>query len=260
MPFIELQTTDSTNNYALSRVHQGRLTDGQGFDDHGLVIFSHEQTAGKGQRGKKWASNPGSDIALSIVIRPDPLQPSQQFWLSACTAVSLRKFFSKYAGSDTTIKWPNDLYWKDRKAGGILIESILGRRPNESESLKASSKWEWAVIGLGINVNSTSFAPELPNPVSLKQITGRSFDTVQLAKELVAVFNDEFNKLMTSGFKKIYQQYISNLYKRNERVRLKKGTRVFEAKIKSVSTSGKLVIEHGMEEELDFGAVEWVMD
>jgi BirA family biotin operon repressor/biotin-[acetyl-CoA-carboxylase] ligase len=236
-PFIELQTVDSTNNYAFSRIHAG-------LSQHGLSIFAHEQTAGKGQRGKKWASSKGANIALSIIIKPAPLAITQQFQLSACAAVAVHEFFRQYAGEDTRIKWPNDLYWKDRKAGGILIESVV--RSSESgigsqESGDGSretgvNSWLWAVIGIGININQTSFSPELPNPVSLKQITGKNFDTVELAKEICRLFNDHFEKLITHGFDDIYTQYISHLYKINEKVKLKKDNRVFETMIKNADS------------------------
>ena len=260
MPFIELQAIDSTNNYAFSHIHAGLA-------QHGSIIFSHEQTSGKGQRGKKWISAPGDNISLSIIIKPTSLLVPQQFQLSACVAVALHKFFEKYAGTQTKIKWPNDLYWKDRKAGGILIESIVrssesGVGSSESGVLSRESgvgTWEWAVIGIGININQTSFPPELPNPVSLKQITGKNFDTVELAKELCQVFNDHFEKLINNGFEDVYAQYLSHLYKKNEKVKLKKDTGVFETMIKTVSPTGKLIVQHGIDEEFDFGSVEWII-
>lgn len=260
MPFIELQTIDSTNNYALSQIHAGLA-------QHGLVIFSHEQTAGKGQRGKKWASANHAGIAISIVIDPGTLQLSQQFQLSACAAVTLQRFFAKYAGKETKIKWPNDLYWKDRKAGGVLIESGVGSTEAGEKSREAGvrrteaggSRWQWAVIGIGVNINQTSFPGELPNPVSLKQITGKNYDTIELAKEFCSLFNDEFEKLINGRFEEIYAHYLAHLYKINEKVKLRKENRVFETMIKSVSPGGRLIVEHGIEEEFDFGSVEWLI-
>lgn len=253
MPFIELQTVDSTNNYALTQVHAGLA-------QHGLSIFAHEQTSGKGQRGKKWVSPARSNIALTIIIRPTALLPAQQFQLSACVAVAVVKLFKKYAGNDTKIKWPNDLYWKDRKAGGILIESVVSS--NKSEPGKPDpgmGTWQWAIVGIGININQTSFPPELPNPVSLKQVTGKNSDPVDLAKETCRLFNEEFENLTRNGFENLYAEYLSHLYKRNEKVKLKKDNRVFEAMIKTVSPAGKLIIQHSIEEEFDFGAIEWVI-
>ena len=137
MPFIEVQTVDSTNNYAFSRIHAALA-------QHGMILFAHEQTAGKGQRGKKWLSAPGLDIAMSILLKPAPLAVTEQFRLSACVAVSVHELFKKYAGENVTIKWPNDLYWKDRKAGGILIESVV--RSPRSGAVIASGAWQWAVV------------------------------------------------------------------------------------------------------------------
>ena len=196
---IELQTVDSTNNYALNQLHEGLAR-------HGTAYFAREQTAGKGQRGKTWLAAKDSSLLVSIVINPKPLTLSQQFWLSACAAVSVCVFFNSYIDGSARIKWPNDLYWQDRKAGGILIENIIGE-----------GAWQWSVIGIGLNINQTSFPENLQNPVSLKQITGRNYLPVDLAKELCLLLNNNFNRLMSSGFDDFYASYLSLLYKKNER-------------------------------------------
>ena len=277
LPFIELLSVDSTNNYALTQLHAG-LT------QHGTAFFAHEQIAGKGQRGKIWTAPNGSSIIISIVINPQPLQLTQQFQLSACMALSVCEFFRHYTGEATTIKWPNDLYWYDRKAGGILIENIIGKRKSgvrsqrsEVRSTKSednwpfeigypqtvneqlSSNWLWAVAGIGININQTIFSEELINPVSLTQITGSKYDPVKLAKELCLLMDKNFKKLITKGFEDIYASYLSQLYKKNEPVKLKKGNRVFEAVIKSVSPTGELIVQHAIEERFAFGEIEWVI-
>jgi BirA family biotin operon repressor/biotin-[acetyl-CoA-carboxylase] ligase len=118
MPIIELQSVDSTNNYARKLLNEGLA-------QHGLVIFGHEQLAGKGQRDKVWLAEKDSSIILSAIVNPHPLQISQQFQLSACIAVAVCEWMRKWAGNQAKIKWPNDLYWQDRKAGGILIESLV---------------------------------------------------------------------------------------------------------------------------------------
>jgi len=272
LPFVELQSVGSTNNYARQQIHAGLA-------QHGMAIFAHEQLTGKGQRGKSWNSEKDANIILSIVIMPRPLQLTQQFMLSACVAMAIHDFFIKYAGSDTKIKWPNDLYWQDRKAGGMLIESIVRSRESGVNSRQStvnslptgqagpqfvSSNWEWAIVGIGININQTSFPDDLPNPVSLKQITGKNFDTVELAKELCELLNKNFEALVNDGYEKIYASYLANLYQINSTVKLKKGNRVFDAIIKSVSPSGKLIVQHAIEEDpiatgFDFGEVEWVI-
>lgn len=247
LPFIELQSVDSTNNYARQQLHAGLAR-------HGMAIFANEQTAGKGQRGKNWVTEKGRNLVLSIIVKPRPLQLGQQFWLSACVAVTVHEFFSKYAGEDTKIKWPNDLYWQDRKAGGILIENIVGGR----ESSAHTREWT-SIIGIGININQTIFDPGIINPVSLKQITGKDFIPVGLAKELCQIFDKKYNLLLEDGFEPIYQAYLAQLYKRKENVRLKKGTKILEAMIETVSPAGKLIVQHSIAEEFDFGDIEWLI-
>lgn len=245
-PFVELQSIDSTNNYARNLLHEGLA-------QHGMAIYAHEQLAGKGQRGKIWSSDKGSNVILSLIVNPQSLVLSQQFQLSVCVALSVHELFMKFAGADTKIKWPNDLYWQDRKAGGILIESVVGSR-----ELSISS-WDWSIIGIGININQTAFPSYLSNPVSLKQITGGNFDAVLLAKELCMIMNQKFDELMNSGFENLYAQYLIHLYKINTTVKLRKDNRVFEAIIKGVNRAGQLVVYHSIEEEFNFGDVEWVV-
>jgi BirA family transcriptional regulator, biotin operon repressor / biotin---[acetyl-CoA-carboxylase] ligase len=267
MPIIELQSVDSTNNYARSLLYEGLA-------QHGTAIFAHEQLAGKGQRGKVWVSEKDANIILSVVVNPEPLQLLQQFQLSACMALAISEFLIKYAGKDTKIKWPNDLYWQDRKAGGILIESGVGsqewptdnrqwamgnKQPAISNQQPATSNWQWAIVGIGININQTHFPPGLANPVSLRQITGKNFDPLVLAKELCVILDNYFQQLVTKGFDAIYSQYLGHLYKKKEPVRWKKGSRVFEATLKTILPTGKLVVQHSIEEEFDFGEVEWVI-
>ncbi|MBK5269985.1 MAG: hypothetical protein JJE22_03120, partial [Bacteroidia bacterium] len=120
------------------------------------------------------------------------------------------------------------------------------------------STWQWAILGIGININQTHFANRLRNPVSLKQITGKNYDPVPMAKELCGCVEKYFQQLITGNFDSIYSQYLTHLYKKDEKVSFKKTNRVFEAVIKSVSPSGKLIVQHGIEEEFDFGEVEWL--
>ena len=170
-------------------------------------------------------------------------------------------------GGDTKIKWPNDLYWQDRKAGGILIENVIGvnktkdkqSRSEAGENEATYSAWHWSVIGVGINICQTFFPEELKNPVSLRQITGSDYRPVELAKELRQIILKNFHHLVTKGFDDLYSSYLAFLYKKGEAIKLKKGSRVFEATIKSVSPTGKLIVQHAIEEVYDFGEIEWLI-
>jgi BirA family biotin operon repressor/biotin-[acetyl-CoA-carboxylase] ligase len=259
-PFIELQSVDSTNNYARGLISAE-------LSQHGTGIFAHEQLSGKGQRGREWLSEKGSNIILTVLLDPHPLAVSNQFQLSVCVASSVHHFFSQYAGDQLKIKWPNDIYWQDRKAGGVLIENrvkienrnaeIENREPRQQETV--NSAWKWAIVGIGININQVIFPASVKNPVSLKQITGKDHNPVALAKELTLLITRNFDRLAACGFQEFYEYYNTHLFKKNEKVRLKKDNRVFEATIKSVTPSGKLVVEHAVEEEFEFGEIEWVV-
>lgn len=287
---IILPVIDSTNNYAM-----GQATAGQA--GHGTVYFALEQTAGKGQRGKTWLTTPGENIMMSVVIQPQALKTSQQFLLSAAIALGCYDFFKNYAGEETRIKWPNDLYWRDRKAGGILIESRLGNRessivngqseagnqfpqfgqandlptekdtgtPATSNQPATSSQdsrlqppqWLFAIAGMGININQTQFAPEALRPVSLKQITGKTYDIKALAMELCASLENRYQAIHHPV--QLLADYQQALYKLGQSVKLKKGNSVFETTIQGVTPSGQLITRDTLERYFDVGEVEWII-
>jgi BirA family biotin operon repressor/biotin-[acetyl-CoA-carboxylase] ligase len=239
--FIELQSVDSTNNYALAQIHAGLA-------HHGMAFFAHEQTRGKGQRGKQWLTDKSANIILSLVLSPSVLGVGSPFQLSACIAVATHRFFSRYAGDETAIKWPNDIYWRDRKAGGILIENIF-----------TGDKWTWAVVGIGLNINQATFPAGLPNPVSLKQITGKQHDAVALARELCADVEQISPYLSAENFTALLKIYNQHLYLIHQKAKLRQGNRVFEALIKGVTQTGELVANHGIDETFSVGQVEWLL-
>ena len=239
--FTILDTVDSTNNYAMGRVDAGLAK-------HGMLWFTKEQTAGKGQRGKTWATEKEKNIAMSLVLEPARLKITNQFHLNAAVALSCFDFFLKYGGDETKIKWPNDLFWRDRKAGGILIENKF-----------QGKVWKWAVVGIGININQIKFDEGLLNPVSLKQITGKSYNTVDLANELYVLLMKNLGELKTKNVLILMELYNEHLYKINKKVTLKKGGVKFETVIKEVSAQGRLITVDAIEREFTFGEVEWVL-
>ena len=238
--WIELDTVDSTNNYAMALVHAGVA-------QHGTVVFAHHQTRGKGQRGKVWESNRGANLSFSIIVQPHFLLPAQAFQLLATVAVSIRNVLNGKMGDETKIKWPNDLYWRDRKTGGILIENVF-----------RGAQWPWAIIGIGININQTDFS-HLHHAVSMKQVTGNETDVKQLAEEIHDNLMMSLQSLEKNGFADFYSQYKQQLYKLGETVRLKKANRSFETKINTVNEQGQLVTGFDVEECFEFGEVEWMI-
>jgi BirA family transcriptional regulator, biotin operon repressor / biotin---[acetyl-CoA-carboxylase] ligase len=231
---------DSTNNYAMALAKAGKAT-------HGTLVFAVDQQAGKGQRGRSWESRPGENIVLSAVLEPVVFQPAAAFGLSATVALACHDFFTRYAGTESvTIKWPNDLYWNDRKAGGILIE-------NQFKGLQ----WLLAIAGMGININQVEFPPAARNPVSLRQITGREFDVRVLARELGDCLDRRYAQWEAG--ESLIGAYNRVLYRRGEEVQLRKDNAVFRTRIEGVSPQGELLTRDVLERHFGFGEVEWVI-
>jgi len=240
-PFNILPTTDSTNNHAMNEARLGQTSDGAAY-------FALDQYQGKGQRDKIWNSKPGENIILSVVKDCSGLHLNNQFQLSVAVALACFDFFSAYAGDETRIKWPNDIYWRDRKAGGILIENMV-----------KSDRWGKAIIGMGININQTTFDTIEGKPVSLKQITGKSFDPISLAKELCQHLENRFLVLENKPFDQLLSAYNNQLYKKDELVPFKRNNIQFQAKVNGVDKDGHLLIMHGVEERIRFGEITWLL-
>ena len=239
--FIVLDTVDSTNNYAMAKVHAG-------LSNHGTAYFSSIQTAGKGQRGKEWKTSTDENIALSIVLVVTKLHAAQQFQLSVAVALGSFDFFSNYAGDETSIKWPNDIYWRDRKAAGILIENIF-----------QGNEWKFSVAGIGVNINQSNFDDTLKNAVSLRQITGKSFDRIALARELHQAVLKRVGQLEENMFATMLKEYNKLLFCLDKKTKLKKGSMVFDTTIKAVTEHGQLITMDTIERQFDFGEVDWVL-
>lgn len=239
-PFHVLSTVDSTNNYAMARIAEGPVA-------AGYTWFALEQTAGKGQRGKQWISAPGENIMQTVVLQP-ALGLHQQFMLSVAVALGVFDFFRKYAGDETRIKWSNDIYWRDRKAGGILIENVL-----------RGSVWQYAIAGMGININTPRFPDHLQNPVSLRQITGREWDTLELAHDLCTHLEQRYGKLNQDTYPGMLAEYKDNLYRLHEPALYRINGEIFQGVIRDVLPDGRLCLEKNKEIlELGFGEVEFI--
>lgn len=239
-PFIILESVESTNNYAMARINAGQVREG-------TVYLARKQTAGKGQRGKSWLSADQLNITLSVVLQPVMIHPSAQFLLSAAVSLGTCDLLMQYADpGKCRIKWSNDIFWNDRKAGGILIENTI-----------RGNQWSYAVAGIGLNINQVLFPEELPNPVSLKAITGKHLDILTVARELCTCLEIRYNQLRLGLYGEILEEYAGRLYLLNRPARFKTGTLILDGVIKGVSPDGKLKLETGnMLREFDFGELE----
>jgi BirA family biotin operon repressor/biotin-[acetyl-CoA-carboxylase] ligase len=240
--FFEIEKIASTNSYAIELI-QANLA------SHGDTFFAHEQTSGKGQMGKKWITEPSSNIIMSCVVATTRFGIQYQFGFNLLVALACYDFFSFYAGSSTSIKWPNDIYWNDRKAGGILIENII-----------RGKDWKWAVIGIGININQTKFSDDLINPVSLKQILNKEFNPIDLSKHLCKCLQKRLLDVVVADFKATLDEYNNILYKKNQLVNLKFLNNNYFCEIINVNELGELVVKIDSESKvLKFGDVEWIL-
>ena len=201
----------------------------------GTVVHTPNQTAGRGQRGNSWESEPGKNASFSMLLKGLSLPVSRQFCISEAVALAVCDVLSGYADG-FSVKWPNDIYHGDRKVGGILIEhSVMGT------GLKHS------VLGVGININQTEFLSDAPNPVSLAMILGRE---VPVEEVLHAVCEEierrcAFNSYSDADFDALHSSYLAALYRKDGALHgfaLPEGER-FEARIADVEPAGMLVLE-----------------
>ncbi len=226
-PIRWYDTIDSTNSEARRRL-----------DDIDIMsVFAAKfQTAGRGQRGNRWTSAGGENLTFSILFKPgaggtETLKAGEQFRISEIAALSVYDF-ALLQGVRCRIKWPNDIYFRDRKLCGILIENILA-----GDEVAAS------IIGIGLNLNQTVFPPELMNPVSLKQLTGVTYNLETALDDFVKCFNARLGQLGTPGL--LEREYESVMYRKDvpyDFRDLASGD-LFNGTIKGISPSGMLMVE-----------------
>ncbi len=194
-PLIELTTIPSTNIYAMDQVHQGLAISGS-------CYTADFQTAGKGQHGRVWESEKGQNLLSSYVLELKQLKtgkiwtPADQIGFSAAIALGARAFFASFAGAETKIKKPNDIYYRDRKAGGILIENLI-----------RGKDWTWTIIGIGMNINQGSFSSAAvnqiaANPISLQEITNQIWDLKKMQKHLSEALTNSIQNWLMQGDEK----------------------------------------------------------
>jgi BirA family transcriptional regulator, biotin operon repressor / biotin---[acetyl-CoA-carboxylase] ligase len=236
---LVLDSVDSTNNYAMALIQNPAQS---------VIkpVFALEQTSGKGRRGKHWKSSKGANIILSIPLQMQWLKVSEQFQLSVAIALSCHDLFSKYILANLFIKWPNDLFINDSKAGGILIENVI-----------KGTLWQWSVIGIGLNINQEEFEEFNLKATSLKLTTGKSYDVLNLAEELISLVSNRIEELKSGRFDILLEEYNRHLFARNKTVKLKKGNVVFQTEIRGVSPSGQLITIDAFERRFDFDEVEF---
>ena len=172
-----LESADSTNSELRKRMAAC---------DNLSIVAARSQTAGRGQGDHRWHSSPGQNLTFSILYRfegPCRLAASDALLITQVTTLALRDYLLAH-GVEARIKWPNDIWVGDRKICGILIENIL-----EGASVLAG------IVGIGLNLNETDWPAELPNPVSLRELTGCSYDPEEELRVLQDGLRRRFGQL-----------------------------------------------------------------
>ncbi len=226
---IRLPEVDSTNIYAAQLL----LSKTKPID--GTVVFTYRQTAGRGQYGSSWESEPDKNVALSLICYPSFLPAVRQFDLNKAVSLAVCDCIAALPGvppEDVAIKWPNDLYIKDKKVAGILIQNTIS-----GVGLQSS------VIGIGLNVGQQMFQ-RAPKATSLTVATGRVYDLDDCLQRLCECLERRYLFLQGGDRVKTDADYLSHLYLyRRESLFRYPGGKRFMGVITGVDETGRLILE-----------------
>lgn len=222
--YERLATVDSTNDrlWALA---------GSGIPE-GYALSADFQEKGRGQTGASWFSDEGENILCSVYLRPIFLAASAQFRLNMAVSLAVADFCRHYLGEGVYVKWPNDIYYQEKKLAGILIEnSLQGNRITET------------VVGMGININQGYFPPNLPNPISLLNITGRYYKISDQLPLLFAALDQRYAQLRSGQHDLLAYDYLHQLLGKDQLRRFQYQGRELFATIRGVDQDGRLLLD-----------------
>lgn len=219
---IHLSEVDSTNSYLRTKLENSveELT----------AVWADFQTAGRGQKGNKWESELGKNLSFSTVLYPTFVEPVDQFIISQIVSLAVKRTLSRYL-DNVTVKWPNDIYWNNRKICGILIENDL----SDNHILRS-------IVGVGLNVNQSAFISDAPNPISMKQITGEEYDRENLLSLIIEELCS-LNLLARTEKEAIASEYLTSLYRREGFYPYEDEEGEFKAEVVNVESSGLYVLK-----------------
>jgi len=216
---------DSTNLEAAKKIQEGACLEGD-------LFITQNQMAGRGQRGNSWESEIGNNLTFSIVLKPHFLLISEQFQLNMAISLAILESFGSELGNKLKVKWSNDIYYGDKKLGGVLIENIL-----------QGHKITHSIIGIGLNINQLIF--ENPKAISLSNITGKKYDLDKKITQVVEKIERNYIFLKQGKKDLIKTKYLSQLYWYQEIHKFQdtKTQKKFEGQIIGIDALGKLAVE-----------------
>lgn len=206
--------------------------------DEGSMVITDYQTAGRGEMGNSWYSSKGVNLLFSLLIYPREVKANEQFIISRMVSLAVKHMLDRFT-DDIRIKWPNDIYWRDRKMAGMLIENDIQGKVIEN-----------AIIGIGININQHSFPSFLPNPVSLRQVTATQHDRDNLLEIFMREFFLLYRDFRQGKTAAIEDAYMHNLYRVNGDYWFEDSHGRFRAIIDDILPSGHMVLRTLESDEL----------
>ncbi|MBT8722631.1 biotin--[acetyl-CoA-carboxylase] ligase [Bacteroides uniformis] len=218
------------------------------------TLMAEYQTAGKGQRGNSWESEYGKNLTFSTVFYPQTIAPASQFILSMAVASAIRTALAHYVHADCLqIKWPNDIYWKDKKIVGILIENDL-----------TGSQISQSIVGIGININQEEFHSSAPNPVSLRQITQKETDRMEVLNSVLEHIINLYSRIEnreTDIITKIQEYYLKAQSRKEGYHPYCDAKGEFTAKLIRVEPDGHLILKdkNGSLRKYTFKEVKYIL-
>ncbi len=224
---FQFQELKSTNDYCKELLSKAEPAEG-------TTVQADYQSAGHGQIGSKWISNPGENLLLSLILFPRQLAVKQQFVLTQMTALAVRDLIYHYLPqASIKIKWPNDIFLNGRKTAGILLQITI--RKNGIKD---------CIIGIGLNLNQVEFPIDLQQVTSLALESGQEFQIDQWRNQLFKNLEIRYLQLKNGHMEKFSQEYLEHLYLKDEPAPFKTATAApFTGIIRSVTEEGKLLVE-----------------
>jgi len=228
---IKFAEMDSTNNFLDNFSAKTKAPEG-------TVVITDNQTAGRGQHFNTWESEAGKNLTFSVLLYPSFLEAHQQFLLSQTVALGIYDWLVgilkklELSIEPLRIKWPNDIYYGNKKLGGILIEnSILANRITKT------------IVGIGLNINQQTFSSSTPNAISLTQITKQQYEISKIQFRLFAQLSKRYDQLKQNVYTQIKSNYHEILYKQGCSTMFVADNEPFEGRIIGVTELGELILE-----------------
>lgn len=195
MHVIKLNAIGSTNTFLKEMAKEKTV-------DNYTVIWADSQLEGRGQMGSVWSSEPGKNLTFSVFVQLNDFELSNAPYLNYSIATAIYRTLKSYSVPHLSVKWPNDILAGNAKIGGLLIENSVSK-----------GNIDYAVVGLGLNVNQVHFSENLGKVASLKTLLGKEVDLDSLLTKLVSEIQEAVKFCVSENFQVIRRNYLAVLYK-----------------------------------------------